>query len=46
MEDHKVGSAGERGRIAQTGNPLKDGQKRIAGIFLFNNLMKVHCDAS
>jgi hypothetical protein len=45
-EDHKVCSAVERDRIAQTGNPLKDGQSRIAGMFLFDNLMKVHCDAS
>lgn len=45
-EVHKVDSAVERNRIAQTGNPLKDGESRIAGMFTFDNVMKVYCDAS
>jgi hypothetical protein len=45
-EDHKLCIAGERDRIAQTGNPLKDGQSRILGMFLFDNLMKLYCGAS
>ncbi|KAJ4795428.1 Protein phosphatase 2C family protein [Rhynchospora pubera] len=33
-EVHKVNSVGERARIAQTGNPLKDGESRIGGLNL------------
>ncbi|KAJ1686064.1 hypothetical protein LUZ63_017454 [Rhynchospora breviuscula] len=33
-EVHKVDSVGERARIAQTGNPLKDGESRIGGLNL------------
>ena len=45
-EIHKVDSVGERSRIAQTGNPLKDGESRINGMFTFDNVMMVYCDAS